>query len=653
MATVAKLMWENGPDTPIDANNLSEAVDFQSQGKFINFTNQQDDYTKWSEKIWSEQWPQLATWDQQNTYLNKIIYNFYDNTVRRPIFDSDLGAKVWEYLPTPYKKILRVKAKTKISAYYKVAATQKPQTINYDFGEEDQIFTIDDLLVSSGVRDFKASKRYFIYLYVKYSFNDAAQIKIVEEVDDTATFWKTDSVVVGSPTGNNFITCRKIGGFKTTATREIDPESIWDLSTYIDEIAATKIKIFDNGEVRQIGASDFVVEDIDNLFSSSNQTLTVDNALFQTRVLVNNLNQRFYTNRRFGMNLQFSHILPNGTSYALAPINSLTLRLTPGFMDIVGTQVNKNDTIYFSSTTQGIKINSGTSLVYNARLVPEDDLSGRVLYPGVWRIFMDFNGIFTFKHELATDGLPRWIPNYFGWFDLLGKRCIGKFRVRSDGGNYIEKFSVTDTFDINAPTNSIHIHYGTICPDGLLPCDGKWHDVTGIDSNAYNYEDLPAPSLWGQRWFEEAPDYMHKTLRGAHVSMQNIVAGAFNPITGAGGANDYTMLGGLEEHKHSFPHGHTPGTYNVLPSGAHPGDHQVEFNGSTQYVEVNPLPSGTGQKVSVYNHTHNMTITGGDHTHNKDNFSGKSEVLLEDSADTQSSSSWPSYREALICIKKV
>ena len=79
----------------------------------------------------------------------------------------------------------------------------------------------------------------------------------------------------------------------------------------------------------------------------------------------------------------------------------------------------------------------------------------------------------------------------------------------------------------------------------------------------------------------------------------------------------------------------------------------IDFNGSTSYVEVDTVPTGTGQKVSVYDHTHNMTITGGEHSHAKENFSGNTETLAGDDATTQVASSWPTYREALVCIKKV
>ena len=76
---ISKLMWENNPDTPITASNLSEAIDFQSQGKFIEFTSTQDDYIKWADYTLNTAWPSLESWDTQGLYLNKIIYNFYVN----------------------------------------------------------------------------------------------------------------------------------------------------------------------------------------------------------------------------------------------------------------------------------------------------------------------------------------------------------------------------------------------------------------------------------------------------------------------------------------------------------------------------------------------------------------------------------------------
>lgn len=649
-------MWENNPDTPINANNLSESIDFQSQGKFIEFTSETADYTEWAERTWTGDWPTIQTWNiTTDDYLNKIIYNLTDNTVRRPILniDGDTGTTIqeWEYLNTPYNKILKIKARTRISTYY-TDITQGDQTINFDFGDADQIFTIDDIL-TQGEQDLEADTRYFVYLYVQYSYEDKAYVKIIKESDVDSDFWKEGNTSTLSPTGNNVISYRKLGGFKTSSTGEIDQESLWDLFTYREEIIADKIKVWEDGESRPLSASDFSVIDEQNLFSSASNVLTVDEALFQTRALVNNLNDRFYTNRKFGFNLQFSHLIKDETTLVPASVNAVTMRIMPGFLDILGTQVVRDEVFWFADSSSGFKINDGTELIYDAVLISEDDLSGHVLYPGVWTVYIDFNGQFVLRHELAENGRPRWVPNYFGWFDTTGKRAIGKFKVKNDNGNYIETHSVTDTYEENTPTNSIHTHYGTLCPDGLLPCDGKWHDQHGIDTDAYDFDELPLTVNWGDSWYVETPNYIHTAIRGADPVFDMITSGPYNRITNTGGVDDNTMLGGEDEHSHPFPHNHEAGNLNVLPSGVHPGEHQVDFNGSTEYVEVDTVGAGTGQKVSVFDHEHNMTITGGDHSHSKENFSGTTETLDGADSETQETSSWPPYREALICIKKV
>ena len=137
------------------------------------------------------------------------------------------------------------------------------------------------------------------------------------------------------------------------------------------------------------------------------------------------------------------------------------------------------------------------------------------------------------------------------------------------------------------------------------------------------------------------------------MEFNQIVSGPYDPYTNTGGADDSTVVGGSDTHLHSFPHGHTPGDFAVLPSGAHPGEHQVDFNGNTKYVEVNPVAAGAGTRVSTYDHTHNLTIIGGNHVHPKENFAGTDQVLTGADANTQVASSLPAFREVLICIKKI
>jgi hypothetical protein len=144
---------------------------------------------------------------------------------------------------------------------------------------------------------------------------------------------------------------------------------------------------------------------------------------------------------------------------------------------------------------------------------------------------------------------------------------------------------------------------------------------------------------------------MNRAVRGFDIYNSVITGGPYNPLTNEGGADDYSIMGGSETHTHDFPHGHRPGTLNVVPSGVHPGEHQVDFNGGVAYVEVNTVNGG--QRVATADHEHNMTITGGLHTHSSDNFEGRSEVLSGGEEETQASSSWSPYRGAIICIKKI
>jgi hypothetical protein len=646
---ISTLMWENNPQTPINASNLSEMIDFSSEGKFILKAdeNNLDTYEQWADMTLSV-WPDIqADGFDASPYLNKLIYNTADKTARSLLPNVGQTPYVWQYLPSPYNKILHIKARTRISSSY-LDINNERQITSFDFGEEDQIFTIDELLDGD---DFATEEKYLIYLYVKHSYNDTARVKILRASDESLDYWKNDYEVESSPTGNNLISYRKIGGFKTDSNGYVVEDSIWDLYSYKEEIIANTIKVWENGESRPLSAADFTVIDDQNLFSSAGTELSVEEALFQTRALVNNLNDRLYTNRRVGLNLQFSHVLLDNGVLESAPVDAVTLRLTPGFIDVLGTQVSKSNTTYFADPSVGFRINEGEDLVYNARLISEDDGSGDVLYPGVWRVFIDFNGVLTLRHEISENSNPVWISSYYGWFDLTGKRCIGKFRVKADSGNYIEKYSVTDTFDINAPTNSIHHHFGTLCPDGLIPCDGKWHDVTGRDVDVYEFEELPAVSSWGNSWYEEAPNWMNRAVRGFDIYNSVITGGPYNPLTNEGGADDYSIMGGSETHTHDFPHGHRPGTLNVVPSGVHPGEHQVDFNGGVAYVEVNTVNGG--QRVATADHEHNMTITGGLHTHSSDNFEGRSEVLSGGEEETQASSSWSPYRGAIICIKKI
>jgi hypothetical protein len=646
--TLATLMWENNPDTPINADNLSKMLDFQASSQYLDLTDTNADYTAWADVTINQAWPDLtSSWDSLQLNVGKKIYNFFDGTVRRYTYDASTGKRTWTVLPSPKNKILKITSSVRFSLSYKDKSAA-PHTVGMEFIlPSPNTFTIDDLI--SGT-DFDINTKYIVVLVMKYSYSDKAAFKIVKSSEEGNAFI-TPVVNVSSPTGYDLISWRKVGGFTTNASGQIDIASIWDLFTYKAKIVTDKLLISTTTGVRLLNATDIPVIDASNVLNSAGQNMSIEGAAIQTRQLIDGLRAQFYTNRKFGFSLRFTHIRPNATGYELAPDDSLSLFLSSGYLDVAGNLISKNTPVFFNSTTFQAKINGGAT-VTAPKLASVDNGNKTVLYPGVWRVFVDYMGVVHFIHEQLD--VARWIPAFYGWYSLDQKRCLGKFRVKADRGNYIERFSVTDVHEANTPANEIIVHYGTLVPDGLIPCDGKWHDIYGIDQNAYTWDQLVSAKpnyAWGSSWYEQAPDYTNKVIKGANYPVINVTGGPFNPTTGAGGANDYGNSGGSDAHIHVFEHQHGSGTLNILPSGVHPG-HQVAWNGSGETVDVTVVPDGAGQKVSVRNHAHNVVITGGEHTHGSDAFSGMTEKLSGDAAKTDSSSNWAPYREAIICIKK-
>jgi hypothetical protein len=81
---ISTLMWENNPQTPINASNLSEMIDFSSEGKFILKAdeNNLDTYEQWADMTLSV-WPDIqADGFDASPYLNKLIYNTADKTAQ-------------------------------------------------------------------------------------------------------------------------------------------------------------------------------------------------------------------------------------------------------------------------------------------------------------------------------------------------------------------------------------------------------------------------------------------------------------------------------------------------------------------------------------------------------------------------------------------
>jgi hypothetical protein len=652
----ANLMWENNSQTPISANNLSETIDYKADQPFISFTNTNEDYKKIADVVISyESWPDPTIYDE--TFLNKRFYNTVDGKCKQLIAKKLVNSdEVYDFtdIPSFFKKLLSIKQNILISTGYTNFFTKKYVFACYNTGLTPQLLTIDDILTQQAVPDFEPDKRYCIYLYVRYSYIDSARFKIISESEENSSFWKQTGVVAQSPTNNDIIAYRKVGGFETDSNGYIISESIWDLYTRRDVVVASKIKIIKDEKIKSLSAQDFTVTDVQKLFDTSKVSeLSVEDAIFNTKSQINTLSKRFYSNRRIGAQLQFSHLYINtqGRLDRLDPSN-LTIRLTPGVIDLPGIQVDIPDYVYLADPRIGIKINSGTQLQYTPRLIQNDDGTGSAIYEGVWRVYIDFMGTITIRHETAEDGVARYSKQYFGWYDTTGKRCIGKFRVKSSNtGMYIEKFSVVNTFDEPAPIDSIHTLYSTLVPDGLVLCDGFWHDVTGVDLNIYRFDEIPPIAEWGDSWYEETPDYVGKFIRGADPTFAEINGGPFIWINNVGNTDDYQLSGGDINHSHPMTHDHGTGSLNIVTSGAHPGGHNLQYNGTADKTSsVTTVPDGAGTKVGNYDHQHNITLMGGDHIHSTSSFSGRTEVV---SIETETASSFPPFRDALICIRKI
>jgi hypothetical protein len=89
----------------------------------------------------------------------------------------------------------------------------------------------------------------------------------------------------------------------------------------------------------------------------------------------------------------------------------------------------------------------------------------------------------------------------------------------------------------------------------------------------------------------------------------------------------------------------------IITSGehTHPSG-SFSFQSTTNWVLVQDVPSG-GVEVSSRTHAHivNITASGG-HAHTSDKFAGI--TANASPSDTNSTSTWPPYKEILFCIKK-
>ena len=645
-AVKANLIWENNSDTPLSSENLSKMLDYQSEIKFINFTDSRYDYEAWADLVFENITDDFSYYLTKD-YQDQVIYNLTTHTAKKITEDTD-GLYYAASYSSPYKKLLKVLSKTKIAMSYEKSGVHYYNS--FDVGASDKTFSCDHLI--SGT-DFLPNRKYEIYLYYHISYGDHAQIKIMEASDSS---WKTTSPDISSPSGYKLISYRKIGGFSTDANGFIKESSIWDISTMHSEIVVETLKKYDSttGEIRSLVASDIPILDSENIITATN----VEGAIEEIKLKVDNIFDDLYSVDKYGMELKFCPIKSNGSSYSDCITNELTLKITAGYIDVYGTRIKFPTDVYLS--TAKVKVNTSTSYANPAFLGASTALNA--VYDSsadgsgtIWRVFIDIGGNILLKE--ASVASPRYIYNgkLKGWYIINPvARCIGKFKVKKSAINFIEKQSVTNTVERQMIPNEIIIMHGTVCPDGTVPCDGKWHDVVSDDgSNAYTAR--PPLAMWGSSWYEETPYLWGKVLRMA--SSNTLSANQFkldaNGMVTQGGCAETGATGGSNTHTHLHPHTHRPGTLKIDEvSGSGEHDHDYLFIGlvdETSYVVEDPLRNGV--IVTKNTHDHTLAISGGIHAHTSESFSGATASISGSDAITDPESSWAPYKEVLYCIK--
>ncbi len=664
-------IWENNSDTPIDLSNLSKTIDVQSDSKFIYLTNSTVDMAKWADYIINS-----ATWPAGDPkYLNKVVYNAYSavgnpysqiarkGTVSYSTNQAGQQIEVYDWTAnnvvlSPYNRLLSIRAKTKISMTYTDIFKNKMMYISFDVGPEDLVFSYDDVLIDSAGLDI--GTEYEIYAYHTKLTPNTCLIKILRK-NQTDSSWKTVIDDPTSPTGKRVIAYRLLGGFKTDASRQIIEDSIWDLATMKTEIISQKYKIYKEGVgISTLGALDVPILDANKLFPNENN---VEGALSDVKGLLENLRKDVYVDNRFGVRLLYSQYKKLSGQLAPCLPGELTLKITAGSIDVYGTRVKIPSDIFLATNTilvgvsqsppqTGVTLgpdNSPTDFTLRNKVFVNPDGSSLV-----WRVFLTQSGQIYLKNPSDKGGMPTWSSNLGGWYDLDPNgagRCIGKFQASLSGSYYIDKMSVTETYDQNMPTNTIISYHGLIAPDGLLPCDGKWHDINGIDPNSYDI--MPTLDKWVDgRWYEETPNMLDRTLKMSANPYISNTGGPFFSGTNSGGSKDAGLFNSITSkyHSHTLEHDHGAGTIRISDSGQH-ATHTVEFSG-TAFPEFQAVQSTAGSHAAAFNHTHNLLVSGGKHTHPSDSFVGRTELITGTAATSSQASSWAPYKEILFCIKK-
>jgi len=683
----AIIMWEDNPDTTINATNLSKSIDINAQSKFIEYTESESDKEEWADYVFDFYSDDSAGL----TYVDKIVY-FKDIRQYAKGSKNQDGTYIWLLagFPIPDYKMLKIHANTKISMKY-IDTSNQQQYMDFDVGMKDSVFSIESLLLDD---DFQPNVKYVIYMYHTSISEDSSVLKILTEYDDenNTDDWKNGPSDPGSPTGTKVVAIRKIGGFKTNNSGYIDVTSLWDLTTYSSEIITKKYKKMDVDGVRDLNAADIPLIDESNNFISNN----VEDALSDIKINVDQFyTDMYYTSDRFGVELEYSIFTKDGSS--MVPIDfsssSLTipltipLRITPGYINISGRRINVENPIYLGELALQMRVNQYYGLINNITLgsAPSSPHSTEepctTIYPGIWRVFINSDGVIILRE--GDQYLPRFLVDEIrkGWYYTDSSRCIGKFRVRAEAtGIYLEKMSVTNTFDIPIPKNTVHTIHGTMCPDGLFPCDGNWHDTSGYTAASYFNMPSPTGTQWSLSWWDQTPNMYGKSAKMFDQSDFDVATGTIQrsvpqpafkweldqnqeyAIIQSGGSDDCGQEGGEDTHIHIMTHKHSPtsgdGDLRITSSQNDPHGHNpdvVIIDQTNDKIEVVRFTDGSTQTpvlVPTETHIHSGQIlaSGGNHGHSNESISGL--VGNANPDETQLSSNWAPYKEFIMCIKK-
>jgi len=655
-----KVMWENNQDTPINFSNLSRSIDIISESKFMYYEDSDTSYELWADVVINEAWP------SSENFVGKYVYNKFDNQVKYGLKSDDpTPIYSWEDKISPYKKIILIKPNGKFGLSYFNIIENKLNYKNFDLGTEDQVISIESLLLDE---DFKQNKNYYIYLYHYSTYGDNIALKIIEKDDDIEDAnWKDGGEDLASPTGKRVIAIRKIGGFKTDQNKQIIPLSVWDISSRYEEIIAEKYRIINSSteEIKDLTAIDIELDAASNNYASNN----IDGALIESKLILDLLRDDVYTtSERFGVDLKFSPVKKSGS--ILYPIeqsqNEVSLVITQGYIDVLGTRVKIDEDIYLgdniNNTNISISIN-GYEPITAISLGQEHVVNNHSynLDEGLWRCFINSSGNISFIENNV--GKAEYSPELRGWYNTNGERCIAKFKVGYNVNHfYIHKMSVTGTYDMNIPINTMIIYHGTMCPDGMIPADGRWHDVNGKDENSYAImPDITPLSAWQSgRWYEDTPNLWDRTTKMISETSLPYDIPEFeidintNIVSGSSYDTGDQNLITSKEHTHEYIHQHDTGNISIIStSGAH-SHNQTDFiwqwipgTGQEQIVQ----DTTTGIHVADAGHKHILfTSASGAHGHGSSDFNGKTGD--SDPISTSKSSTWAPYKEILYCIKK-